>query len=391
MNNQPGTFSSASESEPRKPPTPASTDGRPPAEDEAIGPDTPPDTLRDELLTRVHRQADRVQQTASDVQETTQRRVANVQEQATRIRTQLGFRREKRDPVRHRLSILTVRAISRFAALLPYRLRLGIGMVIGSLVFRLNSGFRSNIRDNLRHVLGAGADPSLVEDTTRSIARNGIHNILDLLSTPHQSPDDLARNVAFDAATTERIERTRTDTRGMIVVSAHLGSFDMIGVGIVARGYPCTVLTGRTTYRVLFDAVAHLRGSQGALVVEPTPSGVRELYRSLRRGALVGIVADRDFFQNGHPVTFFGSETTLPPGAVRIARDTGMPIMPIFARREGRRHLIRSHEPFIVERTGDAAADVEAGMRRMVDALEREIGAEPDQWSIFQRVWPDTD
>ncbi|HEV2527572.1 MAG TPA: hypothetical protein VGT61_03845 [Thermomicrobiales bacterium] len=351
---------------------------------------TVPEIIRDELRTRVHRQADRVQQTASDVQENTHRRVANVQERATRIRTQLAFRREKRDPIRHRLSILTVRIVSRFAAALPYRVRLALGMMIGSLVFRLNSGFRENIQDNLRHVLGPDADPALVERTTRSISRNGIHNILDLLTTPHQSPDDLARDVTFDDETIERMERLRSDTKGVIVLTGHLGSFDMIGVGLTNRGYPCTALTGRTTYRVLFDAIAYLRGSHGALVVEPTPSGVRELYRSLRRGAMVGIVTDRDFFQNGLPVSFFGSETTLPPGAVRIARDTGAAILPVFARREGRRHVIRSQEPFMVERTSDAAADIEAGMRRMVAALEREIGAEPDQWSIFQRVWPDS-
>ncbi len=356
-----------------------------PAESGLVG----SESIRDDLLTRVHRQADRVQQTASDVQETTQRRVANVQEQATRIRTQLGFRREKRDPIRHRLSILTVQAVSRLAAWLPHPVRLSIGMVIGSLVFRLNGGFRANVRDNLRHVLGEDADPTRVERTTRSIARNGIHNILDLLTTAQRTTAELEREVEFDAETIERIERLRTDHQGIIILTGHLGSFDMIGLGMAARGYPCTVLTGRTTYRVLFDAMVHLRAAKGGNVVEPTPSGVREIYRSLRRGALVGIVADRDFFQNGHPVRFFGSETTLPPGAVRIARDTGTAILPVFARRVGRRHLIRSHEPFTVPRTADASADVEGGMRSLVAALEREIGAEPEQWSIFQRVGPD--
>lgn len=328
----------------------------------------------------------RVQQTATDVRAEAQRRVDTVQRRASRLRTQIEFRREKRDPIRHRLSILTVRAVSWLAGALPHPARVRIAMVIGWWVFRRNAGFRDNVLDNLRHVVGPDASPERLDGIARSIARNGTLNILDLLVSARQTPGQVLAGVDLEPG----LAAALADANGNILVTAHLGSFDMIGQALSSLGLRMTVLSGRTTYRVLFDAISHLRGAKGGNVIEPTPSGVREIYRALRRGEVVGIVCDRDFFQNGRPVTFFGAATTLPPGPVRIARDSGAIIQPVFARRVGRRHEIYTLPPFRVERTADAEADIVAGMLRLVATLERAITAEPEQWSIFQRVWPDS-
>jgi hypothetical protein len=149
-----------------------------------------------------------------------------------------------------------------------------------------------------------------------------------------------------------------------------------------------TAISGRTTSRFLFDAVTHLRHCQNVTLVEPTPSGVRRVIRALRKGEIAGFVADYDFFQNGLPVTFFGRETTLPPGPIRIARDTGALVVPAFSRRSGRGHEISLGEPFEVPKTSDSDADIAAGMEILRTRLEEGIGLSPEQWVLFQRAWP---
>jgi len=100
-------------------------------------------------------------------------------------------------------------------------------------------------------------------------------------------------------------------------------------------------------------------------------------------------LSDRDFFQNGREVTFFGRTTTLPPGAIRIARDTGAVIVPIFSYRLRRGHELRIFEPFTVATTDDVGADVELGLDQLVEHLERGISGNLGQWAMFQRVWLD--
>src|SRR5699024_7258073 len=106
-----------------------------------------------------------------------------------------------------------------------------------------------------------------------------------------------------------------------------------------------------------------------------TPSGVRQVLRALRKNEAVVIVADRDFFENGHEVEFFGHKTTLPPGPVRIARDTGAQIVPIFTRRSSAGHEVRIGEPIRIEKTRDMKADVAKGMEQLVPVLEHGIAS----------------
>jgi hypothetical protein len=73
---------------------------------------------------------------------------------------------------------------------------------------------------------------------------------------------------------------------------------------------------------------------------------------------------------------------------VRIARETGAAIVPVMSRRVGNRHEIEISEPFVVPKTDDFEADMDAGFTRVVPALERGITDRLDQWVMFQRVWP---
>jgi KDO2-lipid IV(A) lauroyltransferase len=126
-------------------------------------------------------------------------------------------------------------------------------------------------------------------------------------------------------------------------------------------------------------------------MVEPTPSGVRHVMRAIRRNEFAVFVADRDFFQNGHDVTFMGRETTLPPGPVRIARETGAPIISVFSRRVSNGHEMAIGQPIHIERTSDMKADMAAGMARLVQELEAGITGSLEQWVMFQRVWLETE
>jgi phosphatidylinositol dimannoside acyltransferase len=57
-------------------------------------------------------------------------------------------------------------------------------------------------------------------------------------------------------------------------------------------------------------------------------------------------------------------------------------------RRRGSLEL-RIKEAFNVPKTADRSTDLENGMSRIVRALEETISQAPEQWVMFQRVWPD--
>lgn len=113
------------------------------------------------------------------------------------------------------------------------------------------------------------------------------------------------------------------------------------------------------------------------------------MIRLLNRGEMIILLSDRDFFLSGRETMFFDEPTTLPIGAVRLARDTGAPIIPFFAYRRKRGNDLVIREPIMVPRTENREADVAAGLDQVARELEQAIRKAPDQWVLFQRVWPE--
>jgi KDO2-lipid IV(A) lauroyltransferase len=314
--------------------------------------------------------------------------VSNSSAPAPRARPQ--FRKEERRELRYLLSVGIAVALSWLFWLTPPPVRGWFADRCGDLFYRASSTYPRNVRENVEIVQAysgrAGDDP---EPLVRSIFRTSARNFMDLIIIPRHRKSTFLTSVRLREGSWRTLDDALAAGKGGLLVTGHLGCFDYIGQALVARDYKLTAVTGRTTSRFIFDGVTSLRGSRGLAMVEPTPSGVRAVMKAVRRNEFAVFVADRDFFQNGYDVTFMGQETTLPPGPVRIARETGAPIIPILSRRVPRGHEVSFGEPFFVERTDDMKADMAAGMERLVAALERWIIASLDQWVMFQRVWPE--
>lgn len=298
-----------------------------------------------------------------------------------------GEKQIPKDPLKLRLAVWLARAVSRFLWLFNRRFLYFLADMGGLLFYALFPTYRDNVRSNLSHVLGPDASDRELRRATRNVFRTSARNFADLTRVPHLSSDQLLASVRTNPEGIEALEEIVASGKGGVLVTAHFGAFDYVGQILWLRGYELTLLTARTVPEFVYAGVSYLRGSRGARMEPATPGGVRRVLTALKRGQLIGIVADRDFFQNGKPVKFFGAETTLPPGPIRIARDSGAPIIPTLARRERGGYYMHVDEPFFVEKTDNVDEDIRRGLAQLVGVFERHLRAAPEQWVMFQRVW----
>lgn len=298
------------------------------------------------------------------------------------------FRLEKRHEIRRLLSIAVAVTLSWTLRVMPAPARRWLATRCGDLTYRFSKRYRANVRDNLRQVLGPGASEGQLATATRNVFRTNTRNLADMLLVPHLGTQDIVDRVRPISGSWAFLDEALSRGRGAVIITAHLGGFDFIGQALHQRGYQLTSVTGRTTSRFLFDAVTFLRRSHNMRLVEASPSGIRNVIRALRRGECAVFLSDRDFFQSGISVKLFGRQTTLPQGPVRIARETGAPIVPIFGIRTGKGHGLLIEPPFEIKKTRDVQADVAKGFESIVAILERAIRSAPDQWVMFERAWP---
>lgn len=298
------------------------------------------------------------------------------------------FHLENRHEFRYWVSIAFAIVCSWISFLTPAFLRYRIADLWGDLFYFTSPTYRRNVAANVEQVLGPTATPAEITRAVRSIFRTSARNFADLLLVPRATLGHFNRETSVQRGSFALLDEALSLGRGALVLTGHLGAFDLMGQVLNERGYKLTVVTSRTTARFVFDAVCYLRRARGMQLVEASPSGVRRAIQAVRRGEIAVLVSDRDFFQSGKSVRFFGRETTLPPGIARIARDSGAPIVPIYGRRLRRGHVLTIEPGFEVPKTEDMEGDIGRGLERVADSLQRAISQAPDQWVMFQRVWP---
>jgi lauroyl/myristoyl acyltransferase len=298
------------------------------------------------------------------------------------------FRLEERREFRYHLSVAIAITFSWIVRLTPERLRNWLADRGGDFFHHFSPTYRQNVTANVAQVMGLPEDSPEVRAATKRVFRASGRNFSDLLLSPHMTSRQIAIDAELVSGDWSILDNALAGGKGAVIVTAHVGSFDFLGKTLQNRGYKLNSLTSRTTARFLFDGVTYLRRKRGPAIIEASPSGVRKVIQGIRKGECAVLACDRDFFQNGMPVTFFGRETTLPPGAIRFARDTGAPIVPLFAVRLGNHRGITIEPSFYVEKTKNLDEDLANGMAKLVPVLEKAIRALPDQWVMFQRVWP---
>lgn len=132
-----------------------------------------------------------------------------------------------------------------------------------------------------------------------------------------------------------------------------------------------------------------LRKSVGQEIFSRGTSEILGCARAMKKGRMLGLIADQDGGYDGIFVPFFGKMAATPSGPAYFSRKFKAPIIPIFiVRKEGYYgHQAIVKDPIYYENTGDRQLDdyrVTLKMTRIVEEVIREY---PDNWLWFQHRW----
>lgn len=204
------------------------------------------------------------------------------------------------------------------------------------------------------------------------------------------------RPFRIEAEAIENWNEVAVPGRGLVLVTAHLGNFE-VGSMLPSE------LQGRHVHLVrepevdaqaqafLQEVLAGFTQAQYTMHFQnDDPLQGIELLDALRRGEIVATQGDRPR-AGGRSIdaTLFGRPFPLPPGPAALARTADAPLLPVFVFREGRRrYRVVFRPPIHAARTDDITADLTAAMGRVVTEIEWAIRRAPHQWFCFRRLWP---
>ena len=168
--------------------------------------------------------------------------------------------------------------------------------------------------------------------------------------------------------------------KGVILVTGHIGNWELGGVFFGHRGIKVNVVTLPDGSHQI-DAIRQgYRGQYSihTIVLDGSPFASLEMMAALKRGEMVAMLVDRWGKADGVASSFFGGVHHLPRGPFVLSRVTGAPILPAFVVRDGASYRGIVESPIVVEQD-----DLGPYATRVSTVLEGLIRRYPDQWYNF--------
>ena len=257
----------------------------------------------------------------------------------------------------------------------------GLARAVASCAYAL--GIRRRVTlDNL-----ARAFPERSTKQLRALARAAYANmaraVVDALRSLGASRAQLLAEV--EVGDFAPVERALAAGKGLLVATAHLGSWEMFGAAMAQR-VP------------LHAVVRPLRGGVNARLVEareraglrliPARGALAGMVAALRKNEVVAMLLDQAIGgKHALFVPFFGRPAATSPALSMAALRTGAPTLVVVALRESGRLRFRVEGPFEMTDTGDRQRDLRDHTARVTAALERIIREAPEQWLWLHRRW----
>jgi KDO2-lipid IV(A) lauroyltransferase len=270
--------------------------------------------------------------------------------------------------------------LTSIAASLPLWLGYGLARLLAGLHYALFPARRHAALANLAVVLPATSR----RERARVVRQMMYHYnafLYEFFRLPHLDRDELMRAIQVEGR--DHLEAAVARRRGVIIVSSHLGNWELAGVLVASWGYPLHAVAGVQFTRWLSPAVRETKSEMAVSTVSPE-DGFKKLYRALEHNELVALLADGDIYHQPVTVELFGRETPFPAGPSVLSMRTGALIVPGFCQRlKGGRFRV------VIEPPLDPAVfeSAHALSQAVAARVETHIREHVEQWCIFRPVW----
>ena len=180
--------------------------------------------------------------------------------------------------------------IFRLFSLLPLRVLHGLGALLGRITYAVSPGYAARIRENLGQ-----AGYSLESDEGKRLLKSCIEEagkgIMELPWVWGRSYEEVLGKV-LECRGKEHFDAAQQEGKSVIYLTPHLGCFELAGQ-YCAQHRPIVILYRKPRLEWLEDAMCKGRGRGKANLAKADLSGVRLLYKSLKRGETIGLLPDQ--------------------------------------------------------------------------------------------------
>ncbi len=265
----------------------------------------------------------------------------------------------------------------------------GLGRILGYCAYLFSRQQRENVLANLKPILPPGISERDRVQKARAVFINFYLYLFEFFSINSIDLDQAKTLMAPN--TVEMFNRFSRDRQPFIIVSAHLGNWEIAAFALDALGFVNNLIYQPHIDKRINDLFINSRSYRQTRLVS-LGMGLKSAFKGLKKGEILTMAGDWGVGgdSNGIEVLFFGRLTRFPCGPAEIAVKTQVSILPSFCVREGNNKFsIGCAEPLSWDKQASEDEQIKSITQSYAAILEKQVRSHPEQWLIFTRIWPE--
>jgi KDO2-lipid IV(A) lauroyltransferase len=274
--------------------------------------------------------------------------------------------------------------MSRMICCLPHSFLMSLGKGLGILYYKFIKKQRQLALRQIRRSLDISEAEA--ERTIRDSFINMGRNFLEMLYMPHLSKENFTDYIEIDHL--DRLKAALAEKHGVVILTGHVGNWEWLSAAFTFSGLPVTAIAKPQPNEQYTRVLNDLRATVGVEIFSRGTSELLAAARALKKGKILGFLADQDAGRGGAFIDFFGRPAATPMGPAVFSKKFNSPVLPAFILRQPNgRHKVVIGEVMRYEDTGDSDRDLFSITEKMTRILEQIIRENPTQWLWFQKRW----
>lgn len=297
------------------------------------------------------------------------------------------------EKLRRRVRARILHALTRSAGAVPHTaLRAVLGAASEMARF---TRFETLTRANLELALGATTDIRERDRIATGVRKHSARLLAEWvrlarsggIGTPQAHRGAWIDDAVTLDASVARLEREIERGRGALVVTAHIGNWELLAARLARMGYGGAVIGYERPNDSSAAWLTDMRRAYGVTTLNQN-SDPREILRVLRRGEVIGLLCDLEVRRlDGEFLPFFGIPALTMTAPAALARAHGIPLLPAACVLTGANYRLHFEEPLEFDATLPRREARDALLARLNETFETWIRAHPEQWAWHQPRW----
>jgi KDO2-lipid IV(A) lauroyltransferase len=283
-------------------------------------------------------------------------------------------------------------------AVLPHKIALKVGEVLGLLVFYIWGSRRRIATGNIEKAMGNSLQPLAISNQPLavSIARETFKNLgrsfVEVIKIYYGFGKSIIENVEVRGV--ENYLKAKSKNKGVIFITGHCGNWELMALAFGIKVDNVSVVARTQNNPYLNNLVQKIRAKYGNRVIYKR-GALKGILSDLKKNRGIGILMDQAVLRDeGYKIDFLGRPAWTTKMPALMARKTGAAVVPIFINRQGDKHVINIYPEVALLTNEDADSGGDKAIiedtKRFSEFIEGYIKEHPTEWLWIHKRWKRT-